>query len=393
MNIYDPVHIAQALIRCPSITPFEGGALTFLEEVLKQHKFDVNRITFGEQGTQKVENLYARFGNHGPNLCFAGHTDVVPPGNEQNWSYPPFAAEINNGYLYGRGAADMKGGIACFIAAAARTLNAKGKLPGSISLLITGDEEGPAINGTAKMLDWLHSHEESLDGCIVGEPTCANHLGDTVKIGRRGSLTAYLTVLGAQGHVAYPQYADNPIPKLMRIADRIANIELDTGNDSFEPSNLEITVISTSNKVSNVIPSEAEMTFNVRYNNNWSRNSIENCLADLCHKESEEIGANINLTFSSTAEAFLTKPGSLVNATKDAVKQVTGCVPELSTSGGTSDARFIQACCPVVEFGHINKTIHQIDERVAINDIYRLTSVYEHIINLYFGNKLRLNVY
>ncbi|MEN2494702.1 MAG: Succinyl-diaminopimelate desuccinylase [Hyphomicrobiaceae bacterium hypho_1] len=387
MDVCDPVPLARALIRCPSITPNEGGALNLLGEVLKDHDFVVHKMTFKEKGTFDVENMYARHSEQSPNLCFAGHVDVVPPGDEHDWSYPPFAAEISDGYLYGRGAVDMKSGIACFVAAAMRRLYAGTKLSGSLSLLITCDEEGPAINGTAKVLNWLHNRKERLDACLVGEPTCSNYLGDTIKIGRRGSLTAHLTVHGTQGHVAYPQNADNPIPKLMQIAYRVANTEIDTGNDAFEPSNLELTVVKIPEMGSNVIPSEAQVTFNVRYNDNWSRDSIEAWVSELCYKEAEEANASITLKFSNTADAFLTKPGFLVDAVTTSVQQVTGCIPKLSTSGGTSDARFIQKYCPVVEFGHINRTIHQVDERVSIDELYRLTSVYERIIALHLGGE------
>ncbi len=385
MDVHDPVSIAQALVRCPSVTPREGGALTLLKNILEPCGFEVHRMTFTEPGTPDIENLYARRGDLGPNLCFAGHTDVVPPGNESDWSHPPFAAEISDGYLYGRGAADMKGAIACFVAAAIRTFEAKCDLNGALSLLITGDEEGPAINGTVKVLDWMRDRDERMDACLVGEPTCTEHLGDVIKIGRRGSVTTTLTVYGTQGHVAYPHQADNPVPKLIRIADRLAHEEIDTGNEAFEPSNLEMTVISVPNMASNVIPAQAQATFNVRYNDNWSRSTMQAWISEFCHKEAESVGAEISLNFHGNGDVFLTEPGPLVEAMTSAVQEVTGRVPELSTGGGTSDARFIHAHCPVVEFGPINQTIHQVNERVDVEDLHRLTRIYERMIALYLA--------
>jgi len=386
MDVHDPVSLAQALIRCPSVTPQESGALTLLKNVLEPYGFEIHRVKFSEPGTPDVENLYARLGTQGPNLCFAGHTDVVPSGPENDWSHPPFAADIKNGFLYGRGAADMKGAIACFISAAIRTLEeSKGNLGGSLSLLITGDEEGPAINGTAKVLDWLHDRDERLDACLVGEPTCTVRLGDTVKIGRRGSLTANLTVHGIQGHAAYPQNADNPVPKLVRILDQLASMSLDEGSEAFEPSSLQITIISVPNTATNVIPAEAHAVFNVRYNDNWTRATMGEWLLRHCHEGAEAADAKITIDLHGTGDVFLTEPGLLLEAMTRAIGEICAEPPLLSTGGGTSDARFIQAHCPVIEFGLINQTIHQIDERVEIDDLYRLTDIYARMIKVYFS--------
>ncbi len=385
MDVHDPVSLARALIRCRSVTPNEGGALTLLENILEPYGFEVHRMTFSEPGTPDVENLYARYGQQGPNLCFAGHTDVVPPGKDGDWTYPPFAAEIHGDYLYGRGAVDMKGAIACFAAAAVRTIERHGGLRGSLSFLITGDEEGPSINGTVKVLDWMHDRDERIDACIVGEPTCPDALGDMIKIGRRGSLTGRLTVHGTQGHAAYPHKADNPVPKLARILDRLSSAPLDDGSDQFEPSSLQVTIVSVPNTAANVIPAEAEATFNVRYNDHWSRAKMEAWLKERCAAEAAAADAKISVTFHGTGDVFLTQPGPLVDAMTTAVRDVVGRVPQLSTSGGTSDARFIQAHCPVIEFGLVNQTIHQIDERVAVEDLKRLTAIYERMIEVYFA--------
>jgi succinyl-diaminopimelate desuccinylase len=382
----DPVALAQALIRCPSVTPEEAGALSVLEDVLAPAGFTVHRMTFSEPGTPDVENLYARIGAAGPNLCFAGHTDVVPPGDLAKWSVPPFSGEIRDGVLFGRGAVDMKGAIACFVAAAMRYMKRLGGQPqGSISLLITGDEEGPSINGTAKVLEWLKERGERLDGCIVGEPTNPQAIGDEIKIGRRGSLTGELVVHGKQGHAAYPHMAENPIPKLARIIDRLSTTPLDQGTPDFEPSNLQVTVISVPNNATNVIPAEARAKFNIRYNDLHRRPSVEAWVREQCAAAAEEVGARWSVTFSGTGDVFLTKPGPLVDTMVEAVRAVTGRVPRLSTSGGTSDARFIQAYCPVIEFGLVNQTIHQVDEHVPIGDLEQLTAIYERFIAGYIA--------
>ena len=382
----DPVALAQALIRCPSVTPEEGGALTVLAEVLEPAGFTVHRMTFSEAGTPDVENLYARIGTAGPNLCFAGHTDVVPPGDEAQWMLPPFGGEIRDGVLYGRGAVDMKGAIACFVAAALRYLDAhNGKPAGSISLLITGDEEGPSINGTAKVLKWLEARGERLDACVVGEPTNPHVIGEEIKIGRRGSLNGELVVYGKQGHAAYPHLADNPVPKLARIIDRLSTTPLDEGTPDFEPSSLQVTVISVPNTATNVIPSEARAKFNIRYNDLHRRPNIEAWVRQQCTAAANEVGARWSVSFSGTGDVFLTRPGPLVDTMVEAVRQVTGREPRLTTGGGTSDARFIQAYCPVIEFGLVNETIHQVDERVPLDDLHQLTAIYERFLAEYFS--------
>ena len=301
-----PVALAQALIRCESVTPNEGGALDLIQSWLEPAGFTVHRMTFSETGTPDVENLYARIGTEGPNLCFAGHTDVVPPGDLNAWTHPPFAAEIADGCLYGRGAVDMKGGVACFIAAALAHVQDNGGKPtnGSISLLITGDEEGPSINGTRKVLDWLKEQGETLDACIVGEPTNPTALGDEIKIGRRGSLSARLAVRGKQGHAAYPHLADNPVPKLGRIIDRLSLVHLDDGNEHFAPSNLEICVIGCTSSATNVIPDEASAAFNIRYNTHWTRDKLEAFVRETCANAAGEVGAVYDIAFQEPAMCF-----------------------------------------------------------------------------------------
>ncbi len=384
-EVCDPVLLTQELVRCQSVTPVEGGALSALEAWLKPAAFNCTRLPFSEAGTPDVDNLYARLGTEGPHLCFAGHTDVVPVGDESAWSHPPFGAQIHDGVLYGRGAVDMKGGVACFLAATARYLNGGGALPGSMSFLITGDEEGPAINGTSKILDWMVAAGESMDACIVGEPSCSTAVGDTIKNGRRGSLNGNLSVRGKQGHAAYPHLADNPVPKLIRLLDRLASSPLDNGTDDFEPSSLQVTVIEAPNTATNVIPARAAAKFNIRYNDSWDRERLEAWARALCDKAADEIGARYELGFEGTGSVFVTRPGPLVDTMVAAVKAVTGKSPELSTGGGTSDARFIFSHCPVIEFGLVNETIHQVDERVTVADLETLTKVYERFIASYFA--------
>ena len=380
-----PIALTQALIRCESVTPADGGALDVVEAALATAGFVCERKTFAEAGTPSVDNLYARRGNAGPNLCFAGHTDVVPEGNAAGWSTPPFGAEIRDGILFGRGAADMKGAIACFIAAAHRYLAANPKGPGSISLLITGDEEGPSINGTVKVLDWLAKRGETLDACLVGEPSNPHALGDEIKIGRRGSLNGEIVVHGQQGHAAYPAKADNPVPKLVRLLDRLASQVIDRGSENFEASNLQVTVIEVPNIATNVIPAWARAKFNIRYNDLHNRARIEDWVRLQCAAAARELNARYEVAFSGTGDVFLTKPGPLVATLSEAVHVVTGRTPVLTTGGGTSDARFIQAYCPVVEFGLVNATIHQVDERVPLADLETLTQIYQRFIAAYFA--------
>lgn len=318
-------------------------------------------------------------------LCFAGHTDVVPPGAVEAWTHPPFAATITDGRLYGRGAVDMKGAIAAFVAALARLHREHGTLPGALSLLITGDEEGPAINGTVKVLAWMKEQGLRIDACVVGEPTNPDALGDEIKIGRRGSLTGTLTVSGHQGHVAYPAQADNPVPKLARIIDHLSNLTLDTGNENFEPSNLEVTLIKLPPGSANVIPGEATAVFNVRYNDQWSREMLEAFLSAQVETAASACEAEATLTYAGTGTVFLTEPGPLVDTMKSAIEAVTGRVPALTTGGGTSDARFIQAYAPVIEFGLVNRTIHAVDEHVALDDLETLTAIYQRFIEDFFA--------
>jgi succinyl-diaminopimelate desuccinylase len=380
----DPVALAAALIRCPSVTPEESGAITLLESVLAPAGYTCRRLPFSEPGTPDVDNLYARIGRDVPNLCFAGHTDVVPPGNLAAWTHPPFAAEIVDGILFGRGAVDMKGAIACFVSAALR-VERRGARRGTLSFLITGDEEGPSINGTMKMLPWLAAQGERLDACLVGEPSNPAALGDEIKIGRRGSLNADLVVHGRQGHAAYPHLAENPVPKLARLIDRLSSTPLDQGTDDFEPSSLQVTVISAPNTATNVIPAEARAKFNIRYNDLWTRPKVEAWVRARCEDAAGDIAVRYDVTFSGTGDVFRTRPGPLVDTMAAAVVAETGRTPKLTTGGGTSDARFIQAYCPVIEFGLVNATIHQVDERVAVADLEALTRIYERFIESYFA--------
>jgi succinyl-diaminopimelate desuccinylase len=374
----DPVALAQALIRCPSITPEDNGALDIVVAALARLGFACHRLRFEEPGTAPVDNLYARLGDRAPNLAFAGHTDVVPPGDLAAWRVHPFAGEVQDGMLYGRGAVDMKGAIACFIAATARFLQSH-RPAGSISLVITGDEEGPAINGTRKVLAWLRERGETLDGCVVGEPTNPTRLGEMVKIGRRGSLTGQLTAQGVQGHVAYPERADNPIPRLLAMLQALCGAPLDGGSEHFQPSELVITSVDVGNRAHNVIPGAARATFNVRFNDRHSARTLEAGLRSRLDK----VGADYRLETSAGAEPFLTTPGAFTDLLEALIERELGVVPELSTSGGTSDARFIKDVCPVVEFGLVGETIHQVDERVAIADLEALTRVYQALLESY----------
>lgn len=379
----DPVALAQQLIRCESVTPADAGAQKLLQSVLEPLGFTCHRMTFSDQDTPDIDNLYARSGTKGPNLCFAGHTDVVPPGPLEQWTSPPFAAEIRDGVLYGRGAVDMKGAIAAFVAATARLGNKHA--PGSISLLITGDEEGPAINGTVKVLGWLKDRDERLDACLVGEPSNPEALGDEIKIGRRGSLTCELRIKGVQGHSAYPGRADNPLPKLIHMLNRLSTVTIDNGSQHFEPSNLQVTVIDVANRASNVIPGEARAVVNIRYNDTWTRHSVEDWLCLQCEAAASGRTIDYELTCSGNGDVFLTKAGPLVDTMVRAVRDVTGRKPCLSTSGGTSDARFIKNYCPVIEFGLVNQTIHKVDEHVPVSDLETLTEIYRRFIENYFA--------
>jgi succinyl-diaminopimelate desuccinylase len=379
-----PLGLAQALIRCPSVTPAEGGALAFIATVLGDAGFEVHRPVFSEPGTPEVENLYARWGSGHPYLLFAGHTDVVPPGESDRWRHDPFGGAIEAGELYGRGAVDMKGGIACMMAAALQFLDEHPDFSGSIGFLITGDEEGPAVNGTVKLLAWARERGERFDHCILGEPTNPDRLGDMIKIGRRGSLTGRLTVHGKQGHVAYPHLAENPIPGLLRLLGALLAPALDGGTEHFDASNLEVTTVDVGNPARNVIPAEARATFNIRFNDLWTPETLR---AELDRRLHEAAGNAVRYTLAvdpCNALAFMTPPDDFVGFVADAIERETGIRPVFSTTGGTSDARFIRAFCPVVEFGLVGRTMHQIDERVAVLDLERLTGIYRRLLELYF---------
>jgi len=382
----DPVAIARDLIRCRSVTPAEGGALKYLETTLRGAGFTVQRMTFSEPGTADVENLYARIGDIAPNLVFAGHTDVVPPGKESAWTHPPFAGELAGGQLYGRGAVDMKGGIACAIAAVLDYLAANnGRPKGSISFLITGDEEGVAVNGTPKLLKWAAERGEKFDQCLLGEPSNVNALGDTIKVGRRGSLNGHLVVSGRQGHVAYPDRADNPIRGLVKLVAALQEKPLDKGSKQFSPSHLEFTSVDVGNNTVNLIPGEARARFNIRFNDKHTLASLKKLMETRAKKAA---GNKIKFAFQwepSNAGVFVVKPGPFTDLVAAATKRVTGRRPKLSTSGGTSDARFISAYCPVVEFGLVGQTMHAVDERVPTADLRALTTIYRTILDRYFG--------
>ena len=382
----DPVAIARDLIRCRSVTPDEGGALDYLQEVLGRAGFAVHRATFAEPGTAPVDNLYARIGIERPNLMFAGHTDVVPPGDETAWKHPPFAGEIAADALYGRGAVDMKGGVACFVAAARDHLNANGGEPnkGSLSFLITGDEEGVAVNGTVKLLQWAAARGETFDNCIVGEPSSHEVLGDTIKVGRRGSLNGTLIVTGRQGHVAYPDRADNPI-RGMAVLIAALQGPLDEGSEHFDPSNLEFTTVDVGNRTVNLIPGEARARFNIRYNNRHSAIALKTLIE---RRAQAAAGGRVRYYLEwqpSNADVFLTKPGPFTELASAAVAEVTGRKPKLSTTGGTSDARFIKDYCPVLELGLVGRTAHQVDECTPLKELVALTAIYRSIIERYLA--------
>jgi succinyl-diaminopimelate desuccinylase len=381
----DPVAIARDLVRCRSVTPDEGGALDYLQRVLEPAGFAVHRAVFDEPGTAPVDNLYARIGTARPNLVFAGHTDVVPAGNEVSWSHPPFGGEVEGDLLYGRGAVDMKGGIACFVAAALDYLAANGGKPkGSISLLITGDEESVAVNGTVKLLRWAAERGEKFDHCILGEPSNVEVLGDTIKAGRRGSLNGTLIVTGRQGHVAYPERTDNPIRGLMALMTAL-QAPLDQGSEHFAPSNLEFTSVDVGNPTVNLIPGEARARFNIRYNDRHSQAALKMLIERRAHTAA---AGRVHYAIEwqpSNADVFVTKPGPFTELAVAAIADVTGRKAKLSTSGGTSDARFIKDYCPVLEFGLVGQTMHAVDECTPVADLVTLTAIYRRIIERYFA--------
>jgi succinyl-diaminopimelate desuccinylase len=370
----DALALAQALIRKPSVTPKDAGALDVLEAILKELGFVIHRLPFGD-----VDNLYARLGNSAPHFCFAGHTDVVPVG--EGWEADPFAAEVRDGVLYGRGAADMKSAIAAFIAAVARLRITKG----SVSLLITGDEEGVAVNGTVKLLEWLKARGEKIDHCVVGEPTSVGCAGDTIKIGRRGSINFRITVTGVQGHVGYPQKAKNPIPVLAELVTQLAAYKLDKGTEHFDPSTLAFTTMDVGNDATNMIPGEAHAGFNIRFNDKHTPESLTNWVTDKAQRLSEESGCRIDVAAKTSGVAFLTAPGKFTQLVSDTVASITGQSPFFSTSGGTSDARFIKDICPVLELGLAGTTMHKADECVPVAEINALTDIYAAILSAYFA--------
>jgi succinyl-diaminopimelate desuccinylase len=374
----DPAALAAALIRRPSVTPKDEGAIDLVAAALEKLGFDCHRLVFGD-----IHNLYARRGDGRPNLCFAGHTDVVPTGIAEAWSFNPFSASLRDGALCGRGAVDMKGAVAAFIAAAERFLSQPGlDFAGSISLLITGDEEGDAVNGTRKVLDWLEQRGETIDACVVGEPTSAQCLGDMIKIGRRGSMTGRLAVHGVQGHTAYPQLADNAAHRLVAMLHALTTAELDRGSEHFQPSTLQISTIDIGNPATNVIPATARAVFNIRFNDCWTSEKLERWL----RQRLEVAGGRYTLDVSVSGEAFVAAPGVLSDCLAEAIRRVTGRTPELSTTGGTSDARFIRAHCPVAEFGLVGLTMHKVDERVELSDLAALTDIYHTFLDLFFDH-------
>ena len=382
----DPIAIARDLLRCRSVTPDEGGALVYLQRVLEQGGFTVRRTVFTEPGTTPIDNLYARIGTTQPNLMFAGHTDVVPPGDEKTWSHPPFAGEVAGDVLYGRGAVDMKGGIACFAAAALDYLAANGGKPkqGSISLLITGDEESIAVNGTIKLLKWAAERGEKFDHCVLGEPSNVQVLGDTIKAGRRGSLNGILVVIGKQGHVAYPDRSDNPVRGLVKLITAI-QAPLDDGSAQFDPSNLEFTSIDIGNKTVNLIPGEARARFNIRFNDRHTQESLKRLIGQRA-QDAAEGRVRFHIEWEpSNADVFVTKAGPFTDLASSAIAEVTGRTPKLSTTGGTSDARFIKDYCPVLEFGLVGQTMHAVDECAPVADLVKLTAIYRRIIEKYFA--------
>ncbi|MEO1241557.1 MAG: succinyl-diaminopimelate desuccinylase [Pseudomonadota bacterium] len=378
MSEIDPIILAQDLIRRRSVTPADEGALDVLSDILSQLGFECTRLKF-----EDVDNLYARYGTAAPHFCFAGHTDVVPAGDEANWSSPPFEAAVKDSALWGRGAADMKGAIAAFAAAAARAIKA-GAVTGSLSFLITGDEEGPAVNGTRKMLAWLKEREIEIDHCLVGEPSNPEAMGDMIKVGRRGSINCWLTVTGVQGHVAYPHRADNPIPALLRKLLHLSETPLDKGYERFQPSSLQVTDIHIGNPAHNVIPEKATARFNIRFNPNWTGASIEAWLREQLDNLASTLNATYHIDAVVSGEAFLTTDTTFLGLIADCVEEKTGRRPEFSTSGGTSDARFIKDHAPVAEFGLVGATMHKTDEHVAVADITLLSNIYEAILTQYF---------
>ena len=384
LKTINEVFLARDLVRCKSVTPKDDGAINIVAKNLKKLGFKCQFMEFKEKGTPQIKNLYAKIGKSSPNFCFAGHTDVVPVGDLKSWTVNPFGGVIKNQKLIGRGVSDMKGSIACFIAAVSEFLKINKKINGSISLLITGDEETVAINGTKKVIAKLIQKKEKINFCIVGEPTNENKLGEMIKIGRRGSITGHLTIIGIQGHVAYPHSSNNPSTIIVEVLNRIKKLKLDRGNKDFEPSNLEITKINIDNTADNVIPAEAKASFNVRFNNLHTSSSIKKKLNKIFSSTSKKFKANYKIRYHVSGESFLTKPNKTVYMIKNVIKKSTKINPVLSTTGGTSDARFIKKISPCVEFGLIAKTIHQVDEMARLADLRKLKNIYRDILFNYF---------
>ncbi|MDC0922407.1 succinyl-diaminopimelate desuccinylase [Candidatus Pelagibacter sp.] len=384
MTSINELQLAKELIKFPTVTPIDAGIMKFLEKKLKTLGFKTKILEFKEKNSKPVKNLYARLGNKGPNFCYAGHLDVVPPGNLKDWTVNPFKPSIKKGYLIGRGANDMKSSIAAFVSAVSNFVRNKRKFNGSISFLITGDEEGVAINGTKKVVDYLRKKKEKIDFCLVGEPTNPNKLGEMVKIGRRGSMTGRLTIIGVQGHVAYPQRANNPSTALVKILKELKEIKFDNGTKDFQPTNLEITKINIDNFADNVIPGLANAKFNIRFNNKHTSSSIKKKIDRIIKKISNKNKSKYKIDYSVSGEAFLTKPNKTTFMIRDIIKKITKIKPQLSTTGGTSDARFIRKIAPCLEFGLVGKTMHKVDEAVSLSDLKKLTLIYSNILQNYF---------
>ena len=384
MQKFNDLQLAKELIKFPSITPIDAGIMNFLEKKLKKLGFKTKILEFKEKGFQPVKNLYARYGSKGPNFMFAGHVDIVPPGNIKDWTINPFKPSVKNGNLIGRGANDMKSSIAAFVSAISTFLLENKKFNGSISLLITGDEEGDAVNGTKKVVDYLKKKREKINFCLVGEPTNPNKLGEMIKIGRRGSLTGKLTIIGLQGHVAYPHRANNPSTIIVKILKELKDIKFDKGTKDFQPTNLEVTKININNTADNIIPATAKATFNIRFNNKHSSISIKKRLNKIFKKMSKKHKSKFKVEYRVSGEAFLTKPNKITFMVQRVIKKITKIRPKLSTTGGTSDLRFIKAICPGLEFGLVGKTMHKVDEAVSLKDLKNLTKIYLDILQNYF---------
>jgi len=384
MASINELQLAKELIKFPTVTPIDAGIMKFLEKKLKTLGFKTKILEFKEKNNKPVKNLYARLGNKGPNFCYAGHLDVVPPGNLKDWTVNPFKPSIKKGYLIGRGANDMKSSIAAFVSAVSSFVSNKRKFNGSISFLITGDEEGVAINGTKKVVDYLRNKKEKIDFCLVGEPTNPNKLGEMVKIGRRGSMTGRLTIIGVQGHVAYPQRANNPSTALVQILKELKEIKFDNGTKDFQPTNLEITKINIDNFADNIIPGLANAKFNIRFNNKHTSSSIKKKIDRIIKKISNKNKSKYKIDYSVSGEAFLTKPNKTTFMIRDIIEKITKIKPQLSTTGGTSDARFIRKIAPCLEFGLVGKTMHKVDEAVSLSDLKKLTLIYSNILQNYF---------